>query len=114
MPQLECIKHQDRLSTGGVSTPGAEDVASVLNARRAVGVCNSPLLQPLDKFGSNAGITELFCGLPYFPATDIPVAVRLSVCAMDQSDRHAGWRSRGSPGSAVFTAMAGGTSEARR
>ena len=79
MQQKECIKRQDRLSTGGASTLGAEDVASVLNACRAVGVCNSPLLQALDEFGSNAGITKLFCGLPYFPATDISIGVGLSV-----------------------------------
>jgi hypothetical protein len=37
----------------------AETAALVLETRCTVGECNPPLLQAPDKFGSDAGITEL-------------------------------------------------------
>ena len=41
----------------------------------------------LTSSGRDAGITELFCGLPYFPATDVPVVPGLSVRTPGHSDR---------------------------
>ena len=64
----------------------APSLALVLNTRCAVGVCDSPLLQVLDKFSRDAGLAELSCRLPYLAATDIPVGTGLTVRALGDSD----------------------------